>query len=330
MSTARPSQRKRAAILSLSVGVGMLLLKSAAYVVTGSAAVFSDALESVVHVAATAFALYSVIVSARPPDIHHPYGHGKVEFFSAGFEGALIVVAAAAILVEVARSVALGRLPQRLDAGILMTLAAGAVNLSLGWFLLRTGKRTASLTLVADGRHVLTDAYTSLGVVAGLVGVRLTGWTLLDPLVATAVAVNILVTGGKLMRESVSGLMDEADADTLEDILAALGVHRRPEWVDVHNLRCWRAGERLIMDLHLTVPRYWEIAQGHAAQDELEQAVFAHLRTDGEAIVHLDPCVEACCPHCAVEACPVRAHQLQEQRKWTVAGVTGGPFYLAD
>lgn len=322
--------KTRAAFLSLGVGLVMLLVKVSAYLITGSTAVLSDALESVVHVLATAFALYSVFKTAQPPDRSHPYGHGKVEYFSAGFEGAFIVVAALTILYASVRNLLRGGEPERLDMGVLLTLLAGVLNVGLGMYLIRIGKRTDSVTLVADGHHVLTDAYTSLGVVAGLGLVWWTGWTALDPLVAIAVAANIIVTGLSLIRSSVGGLMDEANELTLQAILDALNRARVPEWIDIHHLRSWRSGERQFVDFHLMIPRYWDIERSHRVQHEVEKIVLDHLKVAGEVIIHMDPCRDTACFLCGVPNCPLRATAQTEQTPFTLEIALGGPRYPTD
>ncbi|MAF13123.1 cation transporter [Candidatus Poribacteria bacterium] len=319
--------RVRAIRLSVAVGVVMLATKVTAYYLTGSAAIASDAIESVVHVVATVFALYSVVKSTQPPDPLHPYGHGKIEFFSAGFEGGLIILAACAIVAQVARALASGAPPNRLGVGILLTLAAGTVNLVLGVYLVRAGRTTASVTVEADGRHVLTDSYTSLGVVVGLMLVRLTGWSVLDPLVAAAVALNILITGGRLVRQSVGGLMDEAEEDILAAILAVIHTTRAPEWIDIHHLRSWRSGDRRYVDLHLTVPRYWDIDRAHVAHRDVEAAVLEHIEAEGDVIVHMDPCNANCCCFCDVEACDVRSEPRRVDHPWTIERVVGDPAH---
>ena len=317
--------RKRAIVLSVLVGLVMLVTKMTAYWLTGSTAILSDALESVVHVVATSFALYSVVNSAQPPDRLHPYGHGKVEFFSAGFEGALIVLAGIVIVYASGRRLLVGGQPQKLDVGILLTLFAGVVNFVLGLFLIRSGRRTGSLTLVADGKHVLTDSYTSLGVVIGLVLVRVTGLIVLDPLVAMAVAANIMIMGARLMHVSVSGLLDEADEDALQSIVSAIRGDVRPEWIDVHHLRSWSAGERRIVDLHLTVPRYWEVERAYGSQCEVEKTVLDALPGGGEVIVHLDPCEPGCCCFCDVANCAVRADAKSIEHPWSLEQLLGDP-----
>lgn len=303
-------------------------MKTSAYLLTHSAAIFSDALESVVHVAATAMAVYSVILSARPADESHPYGHGKIEFFSAGFEGALIIIAAIAIIYQAVSAIILGPQLQKLEVGILFTVVASITNLFLGTFLIRTGKSTNSLTLVADGKHVLTDSITSFGVVTGLGLVMLTGWDLLDPLVAIAVALNILVSGSKLVRVSIVGLMDEADLATLERILSIILRDRTPEWIDVHHLRSWRSGEIFHVDFHLTIPFYWKIDEAHLFQKKILTRIREDLGQGTQVLIHLDPCVPpVCCTMCQVSPCSERRREFVSRREWTVATLTGPEAY---
>ncbi len=328
----RPSDfalQKQAALISLIVGFLMLALKTAAYVITDSTAILSDALESIVHVAATAMAFSSVILSARPADTSHPYGHGKVEFFSAGIEGGLIVVAAVAILVESVRAIVFGRALSELDTGVMLTLAASVVNLFLGGFLIRRGKATNSLTLVADGKHVLTDSWTSFGVVVGLLLVRFTGIQLLDPLVASAVALNILVSGYRLMRVSVGGLMDESDQQTLQRVVAIINNHRTPEWINVHHLRVMRSGQLHHVDFHLTIPYYWNVQQAHAFHGNVEAHLAAGLNQQASVLIHLDPCLPTCCTMCSIAMCRVRSAPFVAAPTWDVAALVGKPPYTS-
>jgi cation diffusion facilitator family transporter len=322
--------RRFSAWLSLGIGFLMLMMKMGGYVLTGSSAILSDALESVVHVVATGFALFSVILAARPPDRSHPYGHGKIEYFSAGFEGALIIFAAVAIIYEALPALIRGPELRSLDIGAYVVAAAGAINLFLGLYLIRTGRRTHSLILEADGRHVLTDSFTSLGVLVGLLLVMATGWTPLDPLIAIAVALNIIVTGVRLVRQSVHGLMDAAQPQSLTDIVRVLSEKRRPGWIDLHRLRVIRSGDQRHVDLHLTVPRFWDIKRGHDEQDCLGELVGPTFFGRTEAIVHLDPCVDACCEFCDYEPCPVRAAPCLGARAWDVPRAVAPADYLDD
>lgn len=316
-SSAAARARRLAATFSLIVGTMLCAAKFWAAWRTGSAAVLSDALESILNIAAAALLWWTVEVSARPADRDHPYGHGKAEDFSAGVEGALIVLAAFAILFEAVPRLLAPRPIGDLDLGLLVVLGAGVVNGALGLWLVRRGQALRSAALVADGRHVLTDTLTSVGVVVGLLLVRWTGKLWIDPLVACLVAAQILVSGGKLVRGAVGRLMDEADLRLLDQIASALQQSRRDDWVDVHQLRTWRSGRYLHVDFHLTVPRYWSVERGHTAEKDAGAELLQRLQEDGDVIVHVDPCVPECCHLCQVAPCPVRSAPFEGQIDWT-------------
>ena len=228
---------------------------------SGSTAILSDALESIVNVVAALFALGGLVFAGRPADRNHPYGHGKIEFFSAAFEGGLIAFAAVLIIYQVVQSLISGIEVRRLEVGLLIVLAAGLVNLVLGWFLIRTGRRHESLTLVADGQHVLSDFYTSVGIVVGLLLVRATGIAWLDPLVAAIVALNLMWTGVRLVRQAAGGLLDEEDTVLLNRLLEVLRGHIGQGVIRVHHLRAIRAGRFNHVDAHLVVPEFWSLEQ---------------------------------------------------------------------
>jgi len=316
--------RLRAGRLALAAGFVVFALKLGAWWLTGSTAVLSDALESIVNVAAAGLLLYSLYVSSRPADRDHPYGHGKVEFFSAGVEGTLIGVAALLIAAEAVRQLVRGPELRSIDVGLaLVTLATGA-NALLGWHLVRVGRRTHSLALVADGRHLLTDVATSAGVIAGLAAVWATGWKVLDPLIALGVALHILRTGWRLVRQAVGGLMDEADPEVLRRMVAALEAQREPAYIDAHSLRGWRAGPMQHVDLHLVVPRYFDVDTLHGIGERVEEILLAASGLPGEVIVHYDPCRPRHCPGCLVEPCPVRAAAFVARRPLDVDRATRG------
>ena len=296
-------------VMVLAVGIGTLLMgmKFGAYLLTGSSGILSDALESIINVGASGFALYSVYLSTQPPDANHPYGHGKIEYFSAGFEGALIVLAAGAILIQAVPRFFDPRPLAHLGWGMLLLLGATVLNLALAYVLLRTGKRCHSLALTADGKHLLTDVITSLGVLAGLLLVRWTGLLWLDPLVACLVAGNILYSGSKLLRESTGRLMDEADPDLLERIIQILNARRRPEWIHVHQLRARRYGPNVHVDLHVVFPKSYNLNQIHQSIEEIEQVLQKELGQESEIIVHPDPCSDPWCPICVLPECEQRS-----------------------
>lgn len=320
--------RLRAGALALVGGIAVMAAKLLAWRLTGSSAVLSDALESFVNVAAGALLLYSLYVSAQPADRNHPYGHGKVEFFSAGVEGTLIALAAVGILFAAIRALIVGPELRRLDTGLVLVTAATAVNALLGAHLIRIGRRQHSLALIADGRHLLTDVWTSVGVIVGLLLVRITGIVVFDPLVALAVAAQILVTGWRLARQAIGGLMDEADPGALGTMVEALRAQRDASWIDAHSLRAWRSGPVEHVDLHLVVPRYFDVDRLHAIDQQIERVLIGATGRPGEAIVHFDPCRPRHCVGCAVEACPVRSDALVSQRPITLERATRGDEML--
>jgi len=274
--------------LSLAVGVLMLLGKTGAYLLTGSAAILSDAAESVVHVFAVGFASFSLRLSGRPANGRFLYGYERVSFFSAGFEGAMIAIAAVYIIVAAVENWIAGLHLQHVGAGALFVGAASLINAALGWHLVRTGRRTHSLILEADGRHVLTDSWTSLGVLGGLGLVLWTGWKPFDPLVAIAVALNILRSGGRLVWRSVGGLMDYSHPATgrllgekLDAICATLGV-------SYHGVRFRDTGNRLLVELHLLFPFDLPVGQAHRLATELEERLPEALGAPAEVVTHLE------------------------------------------
>jgi len=327
INTQEIKQRKKAISIALFVGTLMLIAKVGAYFLTSSAAILSDALESVVHIFATSIAFYSIIVSSRPPDRNHPYGHGKVEFFSAGLEGMLIIIAAIVIMFESVRGMIVGRELQNLDWGMYIIAGASVVNLILGSYLIRMGKKTDSLTLIADGKHVLTDFYTSAGIIGGLLIVYFTGWELLDPLVAIAVALNILYSGGKLIRQSVSGLMNETDTALLHEVVKRLNEYKREPWIDVHQLRSWRSGDKHYIDFHLTMPYYWDVQTSHDEQLKVVDSLKDLMDGKAEVLIHIDPCEPECCEFCQMSDCHVRKEKFKGWTRWTVEQAMGPPGY---
>src|SRR5579864_7340919 len=274
--------------MSLAIGIVMLLGKSVAYYMTGSAAILSDFAESVVHVIAVAFAAFSLRLSAKPAAPTFLYGYERIAFFSAGFEGAMIVIAAIWILIEAIEKWLAGLPLENLGSGTVLLLGAGMLNGWLGWYLLRVGKRSHSLILEADGKHVLTDSFTSFGVVAGLGLVMLTKWKPFDPLIAIAVALNILWSGGRLAWRSAVGLLDYSDPDVgkqirekLDAICTELGVH-------YHGVRYRTTGYRQLIEVHLLFPHDTAVGEAHRLATALEERLPHELALPAEVITHLE------------------------------------------
>src|SRR5690349_3456020 len=284
MSSGRGDDRVRrwAIALSLLISLALLAVKFQAYRLTGSTAILSDALESIVNVVAAIFALGALVFAGRPADRNHPYGHGKMEFLSAAFEGGLIAFAAVLIVYEVVQA------------------------LLYGVYLVRTGRRYDSITLVADGRHVMADFYTSAGIGVGLLLVRVTGFGWLDPLVAAVVALNLLWTGLRLVRQAAAGLLDEEDPALLGRLVDALQPHLGEGVIRVHHLRAIRAGRVHHVDAHLVVPEFWSVERSHELAEQLGERVMKDLGVEGEMTLHTDPCHRIYCRMCDLEDCPIR------------------------
>lgn len=294
-------QQKLAMTLSLVVGFFMLTGKMYAYLITGSAAILSDAAESVVHVLAVAFAAFSLWLSFKPADPSHPYGHDKISFFSAGFEGAMIIFAAFFIIYESILKWVRGLQIENLDTGTLFVAGAAAINAALGGYLVWQGKRHHSLILIANGKHVLTDSWTSLGVIVGLVLVMVTDWLPFDPILAILVALNILWSGGKLIRQSIGGLMDEGDAATHETLIEVLAKETQDRGLQYHELRHRNSGTSLWIDFHLLFPNSTTVEQAHWKATEVEAALKAAFPTSVVITTHLEPMIDHDQPHRALK-----------------------------
>jgi len=301
---------------AVCIGFGVMALKFYGYWITGSSAILSDALESIINVVAGAFAFGSLILSAKPPDESHPYGHGKIEFFSAGFEGALIILSAVGIFVEGLRQIMSPQPLPQLHLGLFILLAASLVNLGLGMVLIRVGRRTRSLLVEADGRHVLSDVYTSVGVFIGLALVYFTSYYRIDGLVACIVGVSIVIMGVKIVRQAFGGLMDASDPELLTEICDVLERHRKDTWIDVHRLRAWRSGKLVHADFHLILPRETPLEDGHNEVKELENIFDRHFQGLAEILIHLDPCTDPECPVCRQQSCDQRKEENVVHRRW--------------
>ena len=274
--------------LSLAFGILMLLGKGAAYLMTGSAAILSDAAESVIHVVAVAFAAFSLWLSTRPANQRFLYGYERIAFFSAGFEGAMIILAAIAIIYAAIHKWIHGLEIQNLGIGTLFVLIASVINAGLGWYLLRTGRKTNSLILEANGKHVLTDSWTSFGVVGGLCLVLITGWRPFDPLFAIGVAINILWSGGHLVWRSARGLLDYSDPSVGRDLRENLDALCNELGLHYHGVRFRTTGYRLMVELHLLFPSDYQVGEAHRLATLLEERLPETLGVPAEVITHLE------------------------------------------
>jgi cation diffusion facilitator family transporter len=317
--------KMRAAIFSLIVGLILFAAKISAFILTDSSAIFSDAAESVVHILATGVLVFSIYLSNKPPDKSHFYGHGNIEYFSAGFEGLLIIIAAITIIYTAVIDIVIGADPKNLNTGTLIIGAAGVINIFVGFYLIKQGKKTNSVALIADGKHVLTDSVTSIGVIFGLIMIMITGISLFDPIVAILVAVNIVYTGYKLIRSSFAELMNETDPELLKLIHNKLSAIKKIYWIDLHHLRFWKSADRVFIDFHLTLPYFFTIKQTHLEEEYLCKEL-TELMKGCDLRLHIDYCDESLCKYCNFDTCEVRTESKKSEIEWTVEKILGDPI----
>ena len=298
--------RIRLALLSIAAGATLLGLKYLAYVLSGSVALKSDAIESIVNVVAALFALGAVVFADKPADREHPYGHGKIEHFSAAFEGGLISLAAVFILFEAAKGFIYGVEFKNLGLGLAVNLFAGMLNGVLGWFMLKHGRRTRSRALEADGRHILSDFWTTVGIALGLIAVKFTGIKWLDPLMAMVVGLLLARTGFRLVKESSQALLDMEDPEVLGKVLEAMNRVRTLDIIAVHEMRTFRSGRYTHVDVHIVVPEFYPVRQAHDLCEEFGKRALLDGNIEGEMHTHVDPCGRMYCDRCPVEDCAIR------------------------
>lgn len=322
----------RAMRWTLIGGVLIMAVKFAAFFFTRSNAILTDALESIINIAAGSFTLFSLSIAARPQDENHPYGHGKIEYFAAGFEGGLIVIAGIAIFAKAIEGLIHPKNLVSLDLGIALVAATGLANALMGVFLTRIGKKEGSYSVQADGKHLISDAVSSVGLLAGLGVVWFTEKYWLDSVISGLMAVVISYTGFKLIRHSVSGLMDEADLQTLDQIVKTLNANRKPEWIDVHFLRAQRHGALIHIDCHVTIAFYYRFDAAFEIYQAIEDCIQKELGPNVEICIHAEPCTPAvsCCI-CSVPNCDFRTNEKSRLIQWEVANLTTNkPHTLSD
>lgn len=318
-----PSSHQNLALQKWVAGISIILLavKFAAYYFTHSVAILTDALESIVNVAAGFIGLYSLYVSAKPKDRDHPYGHGKAEFISAGIEGSLIGAAGTITLYQSVKQL-INPVPlHKLDTGIWLIAATAIVNLVLGRICISRGRKNNSLALEASGRHLQTDTYSTFGIIGGLALLYFTGYAWLDSVLAIGFGLFIIYTGYRIIRSSIAGIMDEADENLLDRLIHVLNARRKENWIDLHNLRVIKYGSILHVDCHLTVPWYINVNEAHEEVDALANLVRTEFGESVELFVHSDGCMYFQCPICDKKDCPVRRHPFVKQVTWTLSNV---------
>lgn len=299
----------------------LLIAKFAAYYITQSVSILTDALESIVNVVAGFIGVYSLYVAAKPRDIDHPYGHGKAEFVSAAVEGTLVLSAGGLIIYSAIKHLLYPSPVYQLDLGIYLIAGTGLINWILGAISLRQGKKNSSLALIASGKHLQTDTYTTFAIIVGLGLVYFTHYLWIDRAIAIGFGLFIIYTGYKIMRTSLAGIMDEADMILLEEMVIVLNNNRHENWMDMHNLRVIKYGNILHLDCHLTVPWYFNINQAHHEIDELAKLIRGKFGESLELFVHSDGCLYSQCHICMKHDCPVRQHDFKTKVEWTMENV---------
>jgi cation diffusion facilitator family transporter len=311
----------RIQIWIVAVAIVLFLLKITAYFLTRSVAVLTDALESIVNVIAGFIGLYSLYVAAKPRDDDHPYGHGKAEFLSAAIEGVLIAIAGIIIIYEAIFHFINPHPLLKLDYGMLLIGITGLINLAVGSISLRKGKKNNSAALIASARHLLSDTYTTIGIVIGLALIYFTHYFWIDGAVAIIFAVIIIYTGYSVLRSSIAGIMDEADTKLLGEMVGFLNNNRRKNWIDLHNLRVIKYGSVLHIDCHLTVPWYLTVRESHEEVEALTQLIRNEFGSTIEVFVHTDPCLDFSCRICTKQDCDVRKKSFEKKVEWDLHNV---------
>ncbi len=304
------------------VAVALFILKMIAWQITQSVAVLTDALESTVNVIAGFISLYSLYVASKPRDKEHPYGHGKAEFVSAAVEGGLVAVAGLVIIYESIDNLIHPHYIQKLDTGMLIIGLTALINYITGWYTIRIGKKHNSLALIASGKHLQSDTYSTIGIIVGIGLIYLSGWNWLDSIVAIVFSFFIIFTGYTIIRSSLAGIMDEADMLMLEKLVSRLNENRSSNWVDLHNLRIIKFGSVIHVDCHLTVPWYLNVHQAHDEVEAFSAIAKNEFGDSVELFVHADGCLEFSCKICNKNDCAVRMHAYEKTITWNVHNVS--------
>lgn len=305
--------------LVLSIGVLLMLGKFIAYLITHSNAILTDALESIINIIAGGFGLYSLILASKPKDEDHPYGHGKIEFISASIEGVLIILAGIAIITKSTFNLFFPGEVHKLDIGIWIIAISGAINYIIGHLAEKKGETSHSITLVASGKHLKSDAYTTIGILMGLLLIFFTKIIWIDNVVAIVGGNWIIYSGYKILKESVGGIMDEADFNLLDKITTNLEKNRKPNWIDIHNLRTIKYGDKLHIDCHATLPYYFTVLEGHGEIDLIEKLIDQVFEKKVEIFIHIDPCnPDYSCAICLKTDCNLRKLSFEKKIPWNL------------
>ena len=307
------------AVLSVVLFAGKML----AWYLTDSVTVLTDALESIVNMVAGFLGLFSIILAAKPRDTNHPYGHGKAEFLSTAVEGTLIIISGIVIIYEAIHHLIVPHQLGRLDTGLIIVAVSGGINFIVGKYAEKKGRKTQSMILISAGKHLQSDAYSTIAVIVGLLLLLFTHnkWYWLDSAVALAFAIIIMITGYKVLRRSISGIMDEMDIALLKEVIGLLQQKRQPQWVDLHNLRVIQYGSMMHVDAHMTLPWYAKVIDADKEIHVLEDMIRSHFNNQVELFIHIDGCMPYQCKLCALNDCPERKQNFEKQLQWDINNV---------
>ena len=307
--------------LVLSTSFILMVLKFFAYFITNSSAILTDAIESIVNILAGSFALYSLYYAAKPKDEDHPYGHGKIEFLSTGVEGGMVTLAGAAMFIKGVFAFFNPHELQNLDIGLGISVFSGIVNYLLARLLINKGTKFHSTTLIADGKHLLTDTWSSVGLVIGLIVIYFTQLFWIDSLITVGLGAVIVYTGISLVKESIFNLLDKADYVKIEHLISVLNSKRNPSWIDIHNLRVVKYGSVVHVDCHMTLPWYYTLEESHKEVDDLDKLATTEFSHEIEFFIHADPCLPKSCSICEMKDCKVRKNDFVKRLEWNMSNV---------
>ena len=305
-----------------AVSVVLLIIKFVAYYSTHSVSILTDALESIVNVAAGFIGLYSLYIAAKPRDKDHPYGHGKAEFISAAIEGTMIGSAGAIIFYKAVQHLINPVVLHKIDFGILLVASTAVINFITGYFCLRIGHKNNSLALIASGKHLQSDSWSTVGIVIGLSLLYFTGYKWIDGAVAIIFGGYIIYTGYQILRRSIAGIMDEVGMELISRLVQVLNANRHENWIDLHNLRVIKYGSVFHLDCHLTVPWYLNVHEAHAEIDALASLIRKEFGESLELFVHSDGCLPFSCRICDKNICTERKNNFEKKIAWTLENIS--------
>jgi len=313
-------------VIYFTVSIVIMGIKFLAHFITGSTSVLSDALESIINVTASGFSSYASYLSSKPADEDHPYGHGKIEFFSAAFEGGLITIAGVWIAIESLVTLFTHRPLRELNQGMLLVAITGLGNLALALYLGVMAKRKQSELLKASSIHVFTDVLSTAAAFLSIFAVSQFNWHWADPVGAILIGIWLVNSGYRILIKSANALMDSADPKMLNQFAKAIEKNITDDLIDIHLTKIMRNGPYHHVDCHLVVPQFWDISTAHEFGEEMERRIFESYDFKGEINFHLDPCLQKYCESCAVKKCPIRTRNFVKRAPITASSLVRGPI----